>query len=294
MRIPDLFLLDGKVSSSIPVIRQPADLWARGQDIPLERWIFGQYNKLLPAKASCRALANLTARNEEGIPLQEAAEQISKEAVVLGQVLAHYDNQRGVTRGDALATAFPTSVKDHAEKSRSRYANHFVATMNKQGQVSGLLMDLKLMNYKEGKLHRLLLTEAGKKFALLPNPVLDGSEPYGSSRFSSEEVSFLLDHVLSSVPAEDFAYRSLLAAIRNGANSPNKLDQALHRYISAGKEGTLSKSFLASQRSGAISRMEDLRLVTRLREGVRVSYSNTDTGEHYLVRDVAQEFRGRV
>jgi hypothetical protein len=87
-------------------------------------------------------------------------------------------------------------------------------------------------------------------------------------RFSPEEVSFLLDHISSHVPAEDFAYRSIIAAVRQGADSPDKMDQALRRYVSAGKAGTLSKSFLASQRSGAISRMEDLRLVVREREGV--------------------------
>jgi hypothetical protein len=62
--------------------------------------------------------------------------------------------------------------------------------------------------------------------------------------------------------------------------------------MSSDKEKTLSESFLASQRSGAISRMEDLRLVLRVRDGVRVFYDVTDIGERYMARSVAQGFKG--
>ena len=111
MRVPELFLLDNQITSSIPVTTQPTDVWIRGDEVPLERWIFGQHNKLLPAKASCRALASLTARSEKGIPLQEAADLISREATVLGQFLVHHDERKGAIRSDALATAFPSSAK---------------------------------------------------------------------------------------------------------------------------------------------------------------------------------------
>jgi hypothetical protein len=281
-KIPDLFLLGGKASSSLPTIHQSTDVWIKGQHVPLERWIFGQYNKLLPAKVSCRALANLSYGQKSGIPLQEAAEQISKEAAVLGQVLARLDKQRGAVRSEAFSTAFPSSAERNAEKSRSRYANQFVAAISKQGQVSGLLIDLKLVNYKERRPHRLLLTEAGKHFALLRNPVLDNDEPGNTSKFSLGEIQFLLNHISSAVPVEDFAYRSILAAIKEGADSPNEIDRALQKYVSPEKRRALSKSFLSSQRSGAISRMEDLGLVIRVREGVRVSYSVTEAGEHYM------------
>lgn len=288
IRVPDLFTLNVQAASSIPVTVQPTDTWGKGQNVPLERWMFGQYNKLLPAKASCRALANLTARSGKGVALLEAAELISREATVLGRTLAHYDKRNRASRGNALATAFPTSVKDDAEKSRLRYAHQFVATVNKQGQVSGLLIDLKLVNSGSGKLNRLSLTEAGKQFALLENPAIDALEPQGGLRLSSEEVSFLLDHIASRVPVEDFAYRCILAAVSDGANTPSKIDQALRRHISAGKEGSLSESFLASQRSGAISRMEDLRLIVRERVGVRVSYALTEAGQRYMAGKVAQ------
>jgi hypothetical protein len=281
IEVPDLFWLKNEIAPSVPVMHQRSDVWAKGQDVPLERWIFGQYNKLLPAKASCRALANLSYWDKGGVPLQEAAERISMDAVMLGQVLARRDKASGATRGDALTTAFP-SADENAEKSRLRYANQFVATVNKQGQVSGLLIDLKLINYKEGKQHRLFLTEAGKHFAFLSNPVLDDAEQDNTWKFRPDERSFLLEHISTSVPVEDFAYRSILDAVNDGANTPKKIDRALHKYISPEKEETLTESFLASQRSGAISRMEDLGLVVRIREGVRVTYSITEAGNRYM------------
>ncbi len=34
----------------------PADMWSDGQRIPLDRWVLGQFNRLLPAKVNARAL----------------------------------------------------------------------------------------------------------------------------------------------------------------------------------------------------------------------------------------------
>src|ERR1043165_1562078 len=128
----------------------------------------------------------------------------------------------------ALASAFPTSG-DNSGKARSRYAKHFVAGVNKQGQVSGALIDFKLINYKPGKKPRLLLTEVGWEFALLPNPVLDeGCGPEGV-KFSPAEVKLLLNHITINVRAEDFAYRTILRAIADGANTPELLEPGMWR-----------------------------------------------------------------
>lgn len=277
--IPKLFLLND-IGEEPPLAGLPSDVWVAGQEIPLDRWIFGQYNKFLPAKASCRALAHLLNGEPKGIPLEEATSKIAEEAAILGGFLARHDERNGIGRDDALSTAFP-SIEDNTEKSRLRYANQFVASVNKQGQVSGLPMDLKLINRTGGEKTRLLLTEVGWRFAALRNPILDGAQEKPTQKFSAEETAFLLDHISHSVPAEDFAYRAILTAIAGGADTPDKIDAALQKYVSPKTGENLSKSFLSSQRSGAISRMADLRLVTRLRDSVRVSYIVTDSGKQY-------------
>src|SRR6267142_1088845 len=37
----------------------PDDVFSKGSKVSVDRWFFGQHNKLLPVKASCRALAVL-------------------------------------------------------------------------------------------------------------------------------------------------------------------------------------------------------------------------------------------
>lgn len=279
--VPAIFHLDGLTDSPPHFAELPDDIWAIGQEIPTSRWVFGQYNRLLPAKASCRALARLLLSQPNGVLLEEAAQQIAKEAAILGNFLAHHDQQNDIARYDALSTAFP-STGDNSDKSRLRYANQFVASVNKHGQVSGLLMDLKLINSKRGKATRLMLTEVGWRFATMPNPVLDGLQETPTQKFSEDETDFLLDHIARYIPVEDFAYRVILETILKGENTPDTVDAALLERVSIDTNRSLSKSFLSSQRSGAISRMTDLGLVERVRDGVRVSYVVTGIGEKYV------------
>jgi hypothetical protein len=176
--------------------------------------------------------------------------------------------------------AFPAGDE---EKSLTRYANQFVASVNKFGQVSGLLIDLKLINCAKAKDVRLNLTSVGWQLAALRNPVLDTFPPAIPQKFSEEEITLLLGHIASVVPAEDFAYRTIIAGIMAGAVTPDQMDAHLQQFVAADRQEKLSKSFLASQRSGAVSRMVDLGLLRRCREGVKVSYVVTDRGTQYSV-----------
>ncbi len=281
LSVPAVFHLDFLADSPPPFAEPPDDIWAIGQEIPLDRWVFGQYNKLLPAKASCRALAHMSSRESRGVLLEDAAPGIAREAAVLGDFLAHRDETYGIRRDDALSTAFPLTG-ENSDKSRSRYANQFVASVNRQGQVSGLLIDLKLINRSgKGPTH-FLLTETGWQFATMQNPILDDVQDAPTQKFSEDERDFLLNHIAQSVPVEDFGYRAILTAVTEGANTPDTIDTALLKYVPQDTGHTLSTSFRSSQRSGAISRMTDLGLVERVRDGVRVSYAVTDIGEKYL------------
>lgn len=278
--IPDMFLLHDLVNESPKFSSLPTDEKQNGEDIPLNRWIFGQYNKLLPAKASCRALAQMLKTTPDGLDLSKTAWRIAEEAWALGDVLAAWDIFYGFLRDDTLATAFPTT-----SDGRRRYANQFVGSVNREGQISGLLFDLKLINFAKGDRRRILLTEPGWKFALMHSAVLDDADDKPARKFTEQETQFLLAHISRNVPAENFAYRSILEAISGGADNPDKIDAALLKHSSRDTQQRLSKSFLSTQRSGAISRMVDLGLIARAREGVKVSYLITlSVGAEFLKR----------
>jgi len=276
--VPARLLRNGISEPSAPPAAFPDDVWAPGATVPLDRWVFGQYNKLLPAKVSCRALAHLLMKEPRGVVLDQAVHQIAEDAGAFGRLLREYDSEHGMDRDTALSVAFPSGDE---EKSLTRYANQFVASMNKFGQVSGLLIDLKLINFVKAKEVRLLLTAVGWQLAVLHNPVLDGFPPATPERFSDEEIDFLLGHIRGAVPAEDFAYRTIIGGITAGVTTPDQMDAHLQQFVATDRQEALSKSFLASQRSGAVSRMVDLGLLRRCRDGVKVSYAVTERGAQY-------------
>jgi hypothetical protein len=287
-RIPDLFLLGGLSGAEVTPAPLPDDVWVFGQEVPISRWLFGQYNKLLPAKASCRALAHLLMADPDGAPLSTAAAQIADAAAHLGDYLTELDEAGRVTRDEALATAFPKSGQ-RGDKSRVRFATHFVAGLSSHGQLSGLPVGLKLINRTSHREPRIKLTDAGWMFALLRNPVLDATEPRKAAKFSDDECLFLLERIAASVPAEDFAYRAVLRGIDQGANTPETIDAFLVRHYPAGAD-RLTKEFVATQRSGVVSRMIDLGMLARARDGVRVSYVVSERGHAYLTQQPARRW----
>ena len=248
------------------------------EGISQAKWFFGQHNKLLPAKASCRALANLLV-DEDGIEVQEAAKKIAGDACELGAHLLMLDRRHGRTRDEMLSTAFPGH--QNPDKGRIRYASQFVVGVTKQGELTGLLVDLRLVNKISPGSAPISLTDAGWKFALMPNPVLDSANDNLSEKLSLEERTFLLNHIADHVPIERSAYRAILTAIRHGHDSPEKLRVAFNVME---KETPKNRLYFATQRAGAISRMSDLVLLRRARIGIRVRYVITDDGAAFLER----------
>lgn len=301
--IPDLFLADGlddlsAATAEIPATGEPDEAFT------LDRWLFGQYNKLLPIKANCRALLRIAAEHPEGVPLENLAPRIGEAAALLGDYLADHDRRHQIARDDLLATAFPRSGPE-AEKSRARYANQFVGSVNSQGVLSGMLWDYRMALLGSGMAvpalnqgqdacatyAQLLLTEPALQFARLANPVLDGCQVNPIQKFSSEEAEFLLGHIRAHVPVEAFAFQTLIQAIADGADTPDTLDESLHVHVPTETNRSLSPSFLTSQRSGALSRMADLGLIARERKGVRVSYTITPEGEAFVSSDMLRDAR---
>jgi len=265
----------------------PSDMWAPGQTVPLDRWVLGQHNRLLPVKVNSRALIRLFAESSKGLPIGPTAGHLAAEAAMFGDYLSALDGARKASRDDALSTAFPTTA-DEADKGRIRYANQFVVYQNGRGELSGLMVDLKLINVVTQLKERFIVpTHVAWEFARLPNPVVDASADGATEKFSQEERALLLRHIASSVPVESFAYRAILEAIQGGNNTPEKIDAALKTYVAEDRAEKLSQSFLASQRSGAVSRMSDLGLVVRQRDGIRVFYATTEAGRKFLAQCAA-------
>lgn len=305
LSIPNLFSRLGSAAIAPRFALYPEDDYPRSGDISVDRWIFGQHNKLLPVKATCRALARLmSAEGQANLAVAKTASEIASEAVKLGDYFRHLDERMGAHRDDAMSFAFPYSDSPNGDKSRLRYANQFVASLTKQGTLAGLPIELKLVNRDQSRTPQILLTEAGWLFATMRNPILDdhnhqtskhqvfsaGGVILGQRRkFSDEEIEFLLAHIRSQVPAEAFAFKVVLEAITQGANTPDKLDDALEVYLPKRDEKPFTRAFLTTQRAGVVSRMADLGLIQRIRDGIKVTYTATTKPFEYstnLLRQV--------
>ena len=127
-QIPNLF----KLSDSRP---NDEDLLpAEGVEVDYKSlapkdWLFGQWNRLLPAKATSRALLNIMCEHPSGISVNDAAGKISYAACDLGDYLKMLDARHSCRREDSLAAAFPSTSSTGAQ-SRLRYGNQFVGTIS--------------------------------------------------------------------------------------------------------------------------------------------------------------------
>jgi len=257
------------------------DKWSFEDAVPLNKWIFAMYNRLLPAKVNCRALAQMQTDLDGSVPYDQARSEISSTITDLGDYLKNYDVTNELNRDIAFATAFPLSGKGN-DKSLERYLNQFLGYVNKEGNLESLLYSFKLINYEPSDNPRILLTEAGWDFANLYNPILDDEGTTKSEKFSSEEIGFLIQHISKNVPVEDYAYRTIIKSILDGNHTPSSIDGALKGTVKVEKGTKLTDSYLSSQRSGAISRMSDLDLIKRIRIGVTIKYEITERANSYI------------
>jgi len=293
--IPDTFKMgDLRDGPNPEMMTRPDEIEKSELSYSPDEWIFGQYNRFLPLKASCRALARLSLQGDTPLNVEQVAESISSVATALGDFLSRVDEERDLRRSERLATAFPKHGKGE-EKSRKRYADQFVAEVSQSGDYRGMPSAYHLIVPEDND--HFWLSESGWKFAIFANPILDhgyggqlpgrmsrSSQGEGDtdplpSRLSKKERQWLLNHIADNVPRDKYAYQMIVEAIRNGSNTPGAIDTYLANKVPGVDQ--ISGSYLTSQRSGAISRMADLDLVRRVRMGNRVKYELTQVGVQF-------------
>src|SRR5207248_1750348 len=121
-RVPELFKLPLAGIAPDEFAPVPLDDDQPDGDVAPKYWLFGQWNKYLPAKATVRGLLNLLGAQRDGVPVSEATRRISGGASLLGDYLHHIDLRNEVTRENALATAFP-ATSGSGGPGQSRFAN---------------------------------------------------------------------------------------------------------------------------------------------------------------------------
>lgn len=245
--------------------------------------LWGQYNKIFPAKLVVRRLANVVhEQNEDGTSTPQDGiqwidlDQFHKETAELarnyGLQIKEYDEKQSRGRGEKLSAGLPTG--EDTEKSVGRFQTHFVGRSKQDGSLAGAAPSLLFVDITDEDVSRIGITEAGLAFAELYNPLLDVG-PDADESLSADERDFYMDHVREELPAEHEAMVTAANAIADGSDRPDELTDRVAQL-----QESWSESKANTMRSGIVSRMHELGLIERERVGQRgIAYTLTETGE---------------
>ena len=255
--------------------------------------ISGYVNRLFPVKFALRILASMTLSeaydSETEIwdgceidlhSLREKCYSVSKYAKEQLKLL-DLKIEAGST------TDVRVGLPEDSEKAKERFVAQFVGSKRKHN-VTGALFELgfaSLAGFSIGPIKHtssdVLFTKMGWEFMSLENPLIDTMEGWNDyfntgMRFSDEEIKFLLTHFKKNVPAEWKLIIDISSIIKNGDNRPKSLESKLVAIYN------WDKTKASQMRNGALSRMEELDLISRQKEGREVTYFLTERGENIL------------
>ena len=254
-----------------------------------EQPLSGYYNRILPIKLTLRVMAAMafaeSHENEDwgdtDISLKSLREKSLNIAKYAREWLLHLDARSGSTKGSEISVGFP----DNTEKAAERFVAQFVGSKRNK-KLSGAIFEMGFVNISEFMgtlLDDLRFTNPGWQFAMMQNPIIDGGmegwKEYINSgrRFSDDEIKFLIMHFKQNVPAEWKLINTISNLIDSGSNRP----QALQEKLVGQYEWDKTKA--SQMRNGALSRMEELCLISRTKKGREVTYSLTNLCNQILL-----------
>ena len=198
-------------------------------------WNF--YSRLLPAKIAITALGDLVRIEQQtGIKrgltpnwvlisdLRRKAYDIAEE---LAEKLRSYERQKKLGRTEKISTGFPKPVIFDNDKpelqglAEKRFKDKYVVNIRKNTKtrkqhLEGILAAMGLVTViKIGKEYFISMTDLGKEFYLLDNPVLNGSYEHA---FSNDEVKFITEKLIPQRELEDLLCKKALEIVSSGSD----------------------------------------------------------------------------
>ena len=185
--------------------------------------LFRFYSRFLPAKIVITALGDqLRETNDSRIDLKIFRFKAYDIAQEISDQLQKYEVNNNIKRNEKISTGFPkTNLNDSIEKRariQKRFKEQYVGKIRKTRETKkynfeGALIALDLISVtQEGENMYVSLTERGKEFYLLDNPVINGNY---SKPLSDEEKKFIYEKLL---PRLDLEYEFIKTALRTIKN----------------------------------------------------------------------------
>jgi hypothetical protein len=252
--------------------------------------IWGQVNRLAPAKFVLRMLANHVALSgSDRVDLKRFAAEVAENATLARLYIEKKDKTQRI-RGEELYVAFPK--KD--PKSQQRFINFYVGKIPSGRWTDGVLTGLSFARIEETEDGSISigLTEAGAQFMQLYSPLIDDFLLKGhqiKNPFSAEEVEFLLKHTKLFRPGDLEYLISVLQSVKDGADTPTVLRQKILEILrNKNFISNVSEKVVNTMQVGAIGRLVEMRLLRIEKDAQKSTYLITDSGNVLLSREVKQ------
>lgn len=242
--------------------------------------IWGQLNRLAPAKMVLRMLANQILLGTDRIDLKRFSADVAEISTSIRTTIEKKDRKKRI-RGTELYIALPK--KD--PNSQQRFINFYVGKLPSGKWTDGILTGLgfaRIEQLDDGSTV-IGLTENGRTFGCLSSPLIDDFLLQGKQieePFSPAEVEFLLSQLETSRPGEIYFMKEVLRLIREGIVTPTSLRQKVEVILKEKyPKSQISEKFVNTMLVGLMGRLVEMRLVEIEKDAQKSKYSATEAGE---------------
>jgi len=228
-------------------------------------WYF--YNRLLPVKLVIHVLAQIIAiQHKNWIELGDLQVQAFEFAEGVATKLKNFELSAKMARNKKLSTGLPasrmelvgfrgTSKRKKEEKlirGRTRFMDQIVGKyVSKNKIVSGACFDLGLIGVQQrNETIYVSLSELGKEFALLENPIL--YKDLFEAAFSDKEVSFVLHKIYSRFKLEAKIVKNIIEWLKKKSLTSSQIDELFRSELT---------EFIPEQRIATMGRLSELQIV---------------------------------
>ncbi|MGY5149572.1 MAG: hypothetical protein ACW9W3_05875 [Candidatus Nitrosopumilus sp. bin_68KS] len=220
------------------IVESQQDLLRSISDIPLEKsqipppvqsiiWSF--YNRLFPVKIIVHQLAIMMGTQNTWIELSQLHDTAYAFAESLSSKLREYEESHNLVRNQKISTGLPTpmseinkgrgfqrqKIQSKVIASKIRFIEHFIGKLTSKSspfEFKGACFELGLVGVKvEGNTCLVSLTDLGRDFALLENPILDNDQYDGV--FSDDESDFIVEKIIPQFKLENIIVTKILEGI---------------------------------------------------------------------------------